>query len=265
MTDERTRGDERKIAVFIDLENLVLGVHDAKYKRFDVNLVLDRLLEKGKIVVKRAYADWRRFEEYTRPFHECAVEMIDIPGHRISGKNSADIHMVVDAMDLSASKEHLDTFAVASGDSDFSPLVSKLKENDKYVIGIGVKNSTSELLRDNCDEFIYYEDLIRQPTAARLPVTAVPGGPNEKQAECFALLVDAIHALIREGKEVIWGSMAKQTMKRKRPSFNESYYGYNSLSQLLEDAARHGVISFTKDGKTGAYQITGVAEVGQGG
>ncbi len=247
--------EEHKLALFIDFENIALGIRDAKHKSFDVHLVLARLVEKGKIMVKRAYADWERYAEYKRPFHEAAIELIDIPLRRYSGKNSADIRMVVDAMDLSYSKEHLDTFALVSGDSDFSPLVSKLRENDKYVIGLGVKSSSSELLVDNCDEFIYYEDLIRVVRKPG-PLKDVP----EKTAEAFELLTDAIEGLMRENKEVLWGSMVKQTIMRKRPSFNESYYGFRTFSKLLEEAARHKLLEIKKDQKSGTYIITGFAE-----
>ncbi|MGH9381984.1 MAG: NYN domain-containing protein, partial [Thermoanaerobaculia bacterium] len=247
--------DERKIAMFCDLENIALGVRDsADVKKFDINLVLERLLEKGKIIVKRAYADWERYGEYKRPFHEAAVEMIDIPQKRISGKNSADIKMVVDAMDLSFSKEHLDTFAIVSGDSDFSPLVSKLKENNKYVIGVGVKNSSSNLLVDNCDEFIYYEDVWRGSKQA--PMVS---GVGQKQGEAFSLMVDAIQALQRENKDVLWGSMIKQTMQRKKPSFSEGYYGYGSFSELLEDAETQKLVKLKKDQRSGTYIVTGFA------
>ena len=261
-------GNDRKIALFIDLENIILGVREASYKKFSINLVMERLLEKGKIIVKRAYADWRRFEDYQRGFHEHAIELIEIPSRSISGKNSADIRMVVEVMDLSFQKGHVDTFVIMSGDSDFSPLVSKLKENDKYVIGLGVKNSTSDLLRDNCDEFIYYEDIVRETErTARVTshvtsqVTSAPGGLQEKQAEGFRLLVDSIHALIRDDHTVVWGSMVKQTICRKRPSFTESYYGYKGFSDMLEDAQRKKILTLQKDQKSG-YQITGVVDLG---
>ncbi|MGH7379246.1 MAG: NYN domain-containing protein [Candidatus Methylomirabilales bacterium] len=248
--------DERKQALFIDFENIALGLRDSKHKSFDVNLVLKRLVEKGKIMVKRAYADWERYLEYKRPFHEAAIELIDIPQKKYSGKNSADIRLVVDAMDLAHGKEHLDTFVIVSGDSDFSPLVSKLRENDKYVIGMGVKNSSSELLVDNCDEFIYYEDLLRA-TKKAVPIQNLP----EKRTEVFAMVTDAIRALQRENKEVLWGSMIKQTMKRKRPDFDEGYYGYSTFSKLLEDAAKHGILELKKDQRSGTYIITGFTEV----
>jgi len=247
--------DERKIAMFCDLENIALGVRDSDIKKFDINLVLERLLEKGKIIVKRAYCDWERYSEYKRAFHEAAIEMLDIPQKYYSGKNSADIKMVVDALDLCYTKEHLDTFVLLSGDSDFSPLVSKLKENDKYVIGIGVKNSSSALLVDNCDEFIFYEDIWRDRQAA--PELA---GLNKKASEAFSLMIDAIQALIRENKEVLWGSMIKQTMQRKRPSFNEGYYGYGSFSELLEDAEKKSILKLKKDQRSGTYIVTGFAK-----
>ena len=252
---ERQRvSEERKIAMFCDLENIALGVRDSDIGKFDIELILERLLEKGKIIVKKAYADWERYSDYKRGFHEAAIELIDIPQKYYSGKNSADIKMVVDAMDLSYSKEHLDTFVILSGDSDFSPLVSKLKENNKYVIGVGVKNSSSALLIDNCDEFIYYEDVWRDSQAG-----PKLDGLNKKTAEGFSLMIDAIQALIRENKDVLWGSMIKQTMQRKKPSFNEGYYGYASFSELLEDAARKNIIRLKKDQRSGTYIVTGFA------
>jgi uncharacterized protein (TIGR00288 family) len=256
---ERTQpvSDERKIALFCDLENIALGVRDSDIKKFDINLVLERLLEKGKVIVKRAYCDWERYSEYKRAFHEAAIEMLDIPQKYYSGKNSADIKMVVDAMDLCYANEHLDTFVLLSGDSDFSPLVSKLREADKYVIGMGVKNSSSALLVDNCDEFIYYEDLWRD----RQHTPEVTGG-NKKTSEAFRLMIDAIQALLRENKDVLWGSMVKQTMQRKKPSFNEGYYGYGSFSELLEDAERQNILKLKKDQRSGSYVVTGFAKKG---
>jgi uncharacterized LabA/DUF88 family protein len=242
---------EQRLGVFIDFENIALGVRDAQYKKFDINLVLQRLIEKGRIVFKKAYADWTRYSEYKREFHEAAIELIDIPQRAYSGKNSADIRMVVDAMDLASSKGHITTFVICSGDSDFSPLVSKLKENDKAVIGVGVKNSTSDLLISNCDEFIFYEDLVRETRS--LP--SIENFP-EKKRELFRLMLDSLQALVRENYDVIWGSMIKQTMQRKQPYFNESYYGYKSFSELLEDAQRLGLLSMKKDAKSGGYIIT---------
>ena len=242
---------EQRLSLFIDFENIALGARDAKYKKFDIHLVLQRLIEKGRIVYKKAYADWTRYSEYKREFHEAAIELIDIPQRNYTGKNSADIRMVVDAMDLATSKGHITTFVVCSGDSDFSPLVSKLKENDKIVIGVGVKNSTSDLLISNCDEFIFYEDLVREQRA--LP--SIDNLP-EKKREVFRLMLDSMQALEREGYDVIWGSMVKQTMQRKQPYFNESYYGYKSFSELLEDAERHGLLKLKKDPKSGGYILT---------
>lgn len=244
--------DEQKLALFIDLDNVVIGLRDTGHAKFDVKLLISRLLEKGKIVIKKAYADWSRYAEYKRAFHESAFELVEIPQHRISGKNSADIRMVVDAMDLASNKEHINVFVIGSGDSDFSPLVSKLKENNKQVLGFGVKGSTSELLIDNCDEFLYYEDLVREKT--KVPVVA---GLSEKNAEGFSLLVDSILALKRENKEVLWGSMVKQTMQRKNPSFNEGYYGYRTFSELLEAAESQKIIVLKKDSKSGSYIVAG--------
>ncbi len=244
--------DEQRLALFIDFENIAIGVRDAHYRKFDVNLVLERLLDKGKLLVKKAYADWSRYSDYKRSFHEAAIELIEVPQKSIGGKNSADIRLVVDAMDMSFQKEHVNAFVIASGDSDFSPLVSKLKENNKYVIGLGVKNSTSDLLIENCDEFIFYEDLVRVQQRPSLPVIAnVP----EKVQEAFGLLVDAIVALQRENKEVLWGSMVKETMKRKKPSFNETYYGFRTFSHLLEDAQRRGIVVLRRDQKSGSYIV----------
>ena len=242
---------DQRLSLFIDFENIALGVRDAQYKKFDIHLVLQRLIEKGRIVFKKAYADWTRYSEYKREFHEAAIELIDIPQRNYTAKNSADIRMVVDAMDLVASKGHITTFVICSGDSDFSPLVSKLKENDKSVIGVGVKNSTSNLLISNCDEFIFYEDLVRETHA--LP--SIDNLPKKKQ-EVFRLLLDSLQALRRENYDVIWGSMVKQTMQRKQPYFNESYYGYKSFSELLEDAERNGLLTMKKDVKSGGYVVS---------
>jgi uncharacterized protein (TIGR00288 family) len=241
---------DQRLSLFIDFENIALGVRDAQYKKFDIHLVLQRLIEKGRIVFKKAYADWTRYSEYKREFHEAAIELIDIPQRNYAAKNSADIRMVVDAMDLVASKGHITTFVICSGDSDFSPLVSKLKENDKSVIGVGVKNSTSNLLISNCDEFIFYEDLVRETRA----IPSIDNLPKKKQ-EVFRLIADSIQALRRENYDVIWGSMVKQTMQRKQPYFNESYHGYKSFSELLEDAERHGLLSMKKDAKSGGYVV----------
>jgi uncharacterized protein (TIGR00288 family) len=246
--------DERKIAMFVDFENIALGVRDSEVRTLDITLILERLLEKGKIIVKKAYADWERYSDYKRPFHEAAIELIDIPQKFYSGKNSADIKMVVDSMDLCYSKEHLDTFVLVSGDSDFSPLVSKLKENNKYVIGLGVKNSSSSLLIDNCDEFIYYEDVWRD--AQRVPRL---DHLSPKETECFQMLCESIVALLRENKDVLWGSLVKQTIQRKRTSFSEGYYGYATFTELLEDAERKGIIRLRRDQRSGTYIVVGFA------
>ncbi len=246
--------EEARIALFIDFENIALGLRGKKPKSFDVNLVLERLLEKGRIIVKRAYADWTRYTEFKRDLHEAAIELIEIPSRQQTGKNSADIRLVVDALDLCYTKEHLDTFVVVSGDSDFSPLVSKLKENNKQVIGLGLRDATSDLLAGNCDEFLYYEDLIRQ---APKPVAGAAVG--SKKQEVFAILLDAIGALLRENKEILYSSMIKDTIKRKKPAFSESGYGYRTFSELLEDAARQGIVQLTRDQRSGGtYVVTEV-------
>ncbi len=255
------QNDEKRIAVFIDFENVAMGVRESKYGNFDIDLVLKRLVEKGKIMVKRAYSDWHRYAEFKRAFHQAAIELIDVPQTRYSGKNSADIRMVVDALDLSHQKDHIDTFVLVSGDSDFSPLVSKLRENGRYVIGMGVKQSSSDLLVNNCDEFIYYEDLVRPSTAARASDPRLLNLP-EKKAEAMRLVLETLAALQREDKESIYGSMIKQTLIRKLPSFNESYYGYPSFSRLLEDAAENRLLKLTKDQKSGGYIVTGISEGG---
>ena len=244
--------DEQRLALFIDFENIAIGVRDAHYRKFDIGLVLERLLDKGKLLSKKAYADWSRYSDYKRSFHEAAIELIEVPQKSVGGKNSADIRLVVDAMDMSFQKEHINCFVICSGDSDFSPLVSKLKENNKYVIGLGVKNSTSELLIENCDEFIFYEDLVR---VQQRPMPVLTGAVPEKLQDCFNLLVDSVSALQRENKEVLWGSMVKETMKRKKPSFNETYYGFRSFSHLLEDAQRRGIVTLRRDQKSGSYVI----------
>src|SRR5438094_4750663 len=242
---------ERSLAVFVDFENLALGFQGRR-DRFEIARVLERLVEKGKIVAKKAYADWSRFGNYTAPLHEAAIELIEIPRRAQSGKNSADIRLCVDAMDLAYSKEHIDTFVIVSGDSDFSPLVSKLKENGKHVIGLGMQQSTSELLRDNCDEFIYYEDLGKEPV---LTPSVSPQLPETK-VKAFALLMESLQALRRENKEVLWSSMVKDTMKRKKPSFNEAYHGYRTFSELLEDAQREGLLELETDKRSRTYVVT---------
>jgi len=244
---------EHTLAVFIDFENLALGFRGKKDKRFDIQKVLERLVEKGKIIVKKAYADWADYAEYKKPLHEAAIELIEIPKRSMTGKNSADIRLCVDAIDLCYSKEHIDTFVIVSGDSDFSPLVSKLKENGKRAIGLGMKESSSNLLINNCDEFIYYEDLER-------PIGTPPKIEQdlpEKKREAFQLLVDSVVALVRENKEVLWSSMVKETIKRKKPSFNESYHGYRTFSDLLEDAEKEGIIRLRTDARSGTYVVVG--------
>jgi uncharacterized protein (TIGR00288 family) len=246
---------EHSLAVFIDFENLALGFQGRR-DRFDIQRVLERLVEKGKIVAKKAYADWSRFGPYTTPLHESAIELIEIPRRSQTGKNSADIHLCVDAMDLAYSKEHINTFAIVSGDSDFSPLVSKLKELGKHVIGLGMQESTSELLRDNCDEFIYYEDLGQQPALSPAIDAQVP----EAKRKAFGLLLESLLALRRENKEVLWSSMIKDTMKRKKPSFNEAYHGYRTFSELLEDAQKHGLLELDTDKRSRTYVVTRFGE-----
>ena len=242
---------ERSLAVFIDFENMGLGFNNRR-DRFEINKVLERLVEKGKIVAKKAYADWSRFGMYTGALHEAAIELVEIPRRGMSGKNSADIRLVVDAIDLAYSKDHIDTFVIVSGDSDFSPLVSKLKELGKHVIGLGLADATSDLLRDNCDEFIYYEDLDRAPI---IPVAGNELIP-EKKRKVFALLLDSLLALRRENKDVLFSSMVKDTMKRKKPSFNEDYYGYRTFSELLEDAQKEGLLEIEKHRTSGMYVVS---------
>src|SRR5439155_714861 len=194
------------------------------------------------------------------PLHEAAIELVEIPKRAQTGKNSADIHLVVDAMDLAHSKEHIDTFVIVSGDSDFSPLVSKLKENGKHVIGLGMQDSTSELLRDNCDEFIYYEDLVKSPTLAPVINSQLP----ETKRKAFSLLLESMLALRRENKEVLWSSMIKDTIKRKKPSFNETYHGYRTFSELLEDAQKEGLLELDTDKRSGTYVVTRFASEPEG-
>jgi len=258
---------EHRIAVFFDFENIITGVRDAKYDQFRLDLILDRLVEKGKIIFKRAYCDWSRFREHKNEMHEYSFELVDIPKKRISGKNSADIRMVVDALDLCYRREHITAFALVSGDSDFSPLATKLTEYNKYVIGIGVKNSTSELLVSVSDEFIYYEDLVREKRRPTRPVVAVtaaaaaasPSGaaPGDGKAdELFDLVTDAYAALQRENYEHIWGSMIKQQIKRKRPQFSENYFGFRNFSDVLEAAKKAGLFELKRDQRSGSYVVT---------
>src|SRR5438067_11336378 len=242
--------NDRSLAVFIDFENLALGFQGRR-DRFDIGRVLERLVEKGKIVAKKAYCDWSRFQAYTAPLHESAIELIEIPKRAQTGKNSADIRLCVDAMDLAYSKDHIDTFVIVSGDSDFSPLVSKLKELGKHVIGLGMQESTSALLRDNCDEFLYYEDLGKSPTLAPTFDAQLP----ETKRKAFELLMESLLALRRENKEVLWSSMIKDTMKRKKPSFNETYHGYRTFSELLEDAQAQGLLELDTDTRRRTYVV----------
>jgi uncharacterized protein (TIGR00288 family) len=265
-----TPADARSMALFCDFENLALGVRDAKYEKFDIKRVLEKLLLKGSIVVKKAYCDWERYKGFKAAMHEAAFELIEIPHVRQSGKNSADIRMVVDALDLCYTKSHVDTFVLLTGDSDFSPLVSKLRENDKTVIGVGVKNSTSDLLIANCDEFIYYDDLVRdQPKrekrerkrrekpAAEAEKPQAPKPDEDKRQQAIDLVMETIEALFGErgAEEKIWGSMVKQALKRRQPGFNESYYGFRSFSRLLEEAASRGLIEVEEDEKSGGVII----------
>jgi uncharacterized protein (TIGR00288 family) len=262
------------MALFCDFENIALGVRDASYEKFDIGKVLERLLLKGSIVVKKAYCDWDRYKTFKAPMHEASFELIEIPHVRQSGKNSADIRMVVDALDLCYTKTHVDTFVIISGDSDFSPLVSKLRENAKVVIGVGVKNSTSDLLIANCDEFIYYDDLVRakrkapakkratkgsttSDASAKSTATAAATADEERRPEALELAVETIEALIAErgDEERIWGSMVKQALRRRKPGFNESFYGYGSFNELLEDAASHGMLLLERDEKSGGYRV----------
>jgi uncharacterized protein (TIGR00288 family) len=252
--------ETRNLALFCDFENVALGVQDAKYEKFDIGRVLERLLLKGSIVVKKAYCDWQRYKEFKAAMHSAAFELIEIPHVRMSGKNSADIRMVVDALDLCYTKSHVDTFVIISGDSDFSPLVSKLRENDKTVIGVGVKNSSSDLLIANCDEFIYYDDLVREDEqkrrAAKKRKEIAPAG-SDRQQEAFDLVMETLQALTAErgAGERIWGSMVKQALKRRKPGFSESYYGYRAFSDLLEDAGTKGLLKLEFDEKSGGYLV----------
>jgi uncharacterized protein (TIGR00288 family) len=273
------------LAVFADFENVALGVRDAKYPSFDIELVLQRLLDKGNVVVKKAYCDWDRYRSAVRQLHEAAFELIEIPHVSYSGKNSADIRLVVDALDLCYTKAHVDVFVIISGDSDFSPLVSKLRENNKQVIGLGVKNSSSDLLIDNCDEFIYYDDLVRDKQRQKGPAKAKkikpaapkpapaagsdgaraepnPGRPEienieDAKQEALEHVLETVEGLFRERDGNLWGSMVKQTLKRKRPMFNENYHGYGSFNQLLEDAQTRGLLKLQKEPKSGGYVILG--------
>jgi uncharacterized protein (TIGR00288 family) len=252
------------MAVFLDLENIALGARDAHYARFNINKVLERLLLKGHIVVKKAYCDFDRYKEFKRDLHEAAFELIEIPHLRQSGKNSADIRMVVDALDLCYTKGHVDTFAIISGDSDFSPLVSKLRENAKTVIGVGVKNSSSDLFINNCDEFLYYDDFVRAE-ASKGKERSSDIGPSKTEAaperlsldKGLKLVVDTLDAIAAERAEDdrIWASMIKQAIKRRNPGFNERAYGFRSFNALLLEAQKRGLLKLDADEKSGSYTV----------
>ena len=262
----------KNMALFCDFENLALGVRDAKYAQFDMKKVLERLLLKGSIIVKKAYCDWERYKEFKASMHEAAFELIEIPHVRQSGKNSADIRLVVDALDLCYTKAHVDTFVILSGDSDFSPLVSKLRENNKVVIGVGVKKSTSDLLTANCDDFLFYDDLVREQEQKKKRAaqhvtgtsTGSQGGApkktskkteHDKRQEAVDMIMETMEALIAErgAEDNIWGSMVKQALKRRQPGFNESYYGFRSFSELLEEAEKRQQLALERDEKSGGY------------
>jgi len=285
-----TTSDTRNMALFCDFENVALGVREARYADFEIKRVLERLLLKGDIVVKKAYCDWERYKEFKKPMHEAAFELIEIPHVRMSGKNSADIRMVVDALDLCYNKAHVDTFVIISGDSDFSPLVSKLRENNKVVIGVGVKKSSSDLLISNCDEFIFYDDLARekekkqakkQQSRKKSAATPKPAAGDrdtpdkdaadkdagdkdagdkdagDRKAEALDLVLETIEALFAErgAEEKIWGSMVKQALKRRQPGFNESYYGFRSFGKLLDEAQSRKLLELEPDEKSGGVII----------
>jgi len=275
--------EDLNLAIYCDFENVALGVRDARIEKFDINLVLERLLVKGSVVVKKAYCDWERYKQFKAVMHDAAFELIEIPHTRQSGKNSADIRMVVDALDLCYTKEHIDSFVIISGDSDFSPLVSKLRENNKTVIGVGVKSSTSDLLMSNCDEFIFYDDLAREAESSKQrkrkapprkkaarkgeDKQAVTGSEEDKSEEdkmdeAIALVMETAEALYgeRDGRDKLWGSMVKQALKRRRPGFNERYYGVRSFSDLLEEAERRGLIRLSLDERSGGYLIQKAAD-----
>jgi uncharacterized protein (TIGR00288 family) len=266
------RTETQNMALFCDFENIALGVRDAKYAQFDINKVLERLLLKGSIVVKKAFCDWERYKEFKAAMHEASFELIEIPHVRQSGKNSADIRMVVDALDLCYTKAHVDTFVIISGDSDFSPLVSKLRENNKIVIGVGVKKSTSDLLIANCDEFIYYDDLVREKetkkrkkSAAKSPAAkkkAATQQEDDKQQEALDLVVETVEALRAERgeDEKTWSSMIKQAIKRRNPGFNESYYGFRSFSKLLEEAQTRQLLQLERDERSGGYIVKNIVQ-----
>lgn len=262
--------ETKSMAVFCDFENIALGVKDENYSKFNIQLILEKLLIKGTIIVKKAYCDWSRYRDFKSTMHEASFELIDIPHVRQSGKNSADIRLVVDALDLCYTKSHVRTFVVISGDSDFSPLVSKLRENNKIVIGVGVKNSSSELLVANCDEFIYYDDLVRSKEHGEAKRTKQKGPARKKTTtpkkedededrtqEGLSLILTVCEELLaeRSGEDKVWGSMVKQTLKRRQPGFSESFYGFRSFNLMLEEASRRKLLEVEHDEKSGGYVI----------
>ncbi|MGH8476331.1 MAG: NYN domain-containing protein [Methylococcales bacterium] len=262
----------QNLALYCDFENIALGVQDAKHAAFDIQKVLERLLLKGNIVVKKAYCDWERYKQFKTDMHEAAFELIEIPHVRQSGKNSADIRMVVDALDLCYTKSHVDTFVIISGDSDFSALVSKLRENNKLVIGVGVKNSTSDLLIASCDEFIFYDDLVRETEKnrksrpknlqAKTAAKSVSQTEEAKKQEALDLVLETLEALFEERgeQEKVWGSMVKQALRRRKPGFNESYHGFRTFGKLLEEAQARKLLTMEHDEKSGGYIIKGIAQ-----
>ncbi|RMF95730.1 MAG: NYN domain-containing protein [Gammaproteobacteria bacterium] len=245
--------NEPKIAVFVDFENLALGVKDLKGAKFEIELIIKRLLEKGRIVFKRAYCDWSHYRQFVREFHQLGIELVDIPRSRASGKNSADIHMVVDALDLCYAKTHIDVFALLTGDSDFSPLVSKLKENDKRVLGCGVRNSTSDILAASCDEFVYYDDLIEVSRRRRSRKTKAKKAASPQQ-EALERIVETVESLQSDYDDV-WGSMVKQAVKRVYPDFSEAHYGFGSFTELLKAAEQQGLLQLDFDERRGNYRV----------
>lgn len=277
MPEQNLRDRTASIAVFCDFENIAIGVRESRYDEFDISRVLERLLLKGSIVVKKAYCDWDRYKDFKKSMHEAAFELIEIPHVRQSGKNSADIRMVVDALDLCYTKPHVNTFVVMSGDSDFSPLVTKLRENDKFVMGVGVKNSTSDLFTSACDEFVFYDDLVREhekrrksrrrPAAKAKAAASAPkgsdAGAEERRQEAFDLVLDTIEMLWDErgDEDEVWGSMVKQAIKRRKPGFNESYYGFRSFSELLKMMEKEKMLELEPDERSGGYIIRDVLAV----
>ena len=265
------KSDTSNMAVFCDFENVALGVRDARIKKFDIKLVLERLLVKGTVVVKKAYCDWDRYKQFKPGMHEAAFELIEIPHVKMSGKNSADIRMVVDALDLCYTKAHVDAFVIISGDSDFSALVSKLRENNKLVIGVGVKSSTSDLLMSSCDEFIYYDDLVRgaeKTSGTRRKASkkkkvrrTTKSAEDKKKQEALDLVVATVEDIFAERgeEEKVWGSMVKQALKRRKPGFSESYHGFRGFGEVLEEAQARNLLSLEHDEKSGGYIIKSLA------